>query len=88
MIFSISYEIKDNQRLSRLLSRIGELGESIQYLSNSVFLYSENTNAGILYKDLRSITIDEDRLLITQVNKNDLMGWLNSNVVNWIISHN
>lgn len=89
MIFSIAYEIKDSQRTSQLLSRIGELGESMQYLSNSVFLHPRTTTtAGNLYSDLRNITLDEDRLLITQVNKSELMGWLNSNVVEWIINHN
>ena len=88
MIYTIAYEIKDEQRTSSLLSRISELGDNIQYLSNSVFLQIDNTTANQLYDDLRKITADEDRLLITQVNKSKLMGWLNSNAVNWIREHN
>ena len=88
MIYTIAYEIRDEQRLSQLLSRINELGDNIQYLSNSVFLQNDNTTANQLYDDLRKITADEDRLLITQVSKSELMGWLNSNAVNWIREHN
>ena len=87
MIFSIAYQIRDEQRLSRLLSRINELGDNIQYLSNSVFLQNDSTNANLLYDNLRRITIDEDRLLITQVDKTQLMGWLNSNAVAWLRDH-
>lgn len=87
MIYTIAYEIKDEQRVSRLLSRISELGDNIQYLSNSVFLQNDNTTASRLYDDLRKITVDEDRLLITQITKSELMGWLNSNAVNWIREH-
>ena len=87
MIFSIAYQIRDEQRLSRLLSRINELGDNIQYLSNSVFLQNDSTNANLLYDNLRRITIDEDRLLITQVDKTQLMGWLNSNAVALLRDH-
>lgn len=87
MIYTIAYEIKDEQRVSRLLSRISELGDNIPYLSNSVFLQNDNTTASQLYDDLRKITEDEDRLLITQVTKSELMGWLNTNAVNWIRGH-
>ena len=87
MIYTIAYEIRDEQRVSRLLSRISELGDNIQYLSNSLFLQNDNTTASLLYDDLRKITEDEDRLLITQVTKSELMGWLNSNAVNWIREH-
>ena len=87
MIYTIAYEIRDEQRVSRMLSRISELGDNIQYLSNSVFLQMDNTSASQLYEDLRKITEDEDRLLITQVTKSNLMGWLNSNAVKWIKEH-
>ncbi len=88
MIYTIAYEIRDNQRVSRLLARINELGDNIQYMSNSVFLHTNNATANQLYDDLRRLTLDEDRLLITQINKNGLMGWLNSNAVTWITNHN
>lgn len=88
MIYTIAYEIRDEQRLSRLLARISELGEYIQYLSNSVFLQIDHSTANQIYSDLRGITEDEDRLLVTQVRKSELMGWLNSNAVNWIKTHN
>lgn len=87
MLYTIAYEIRDEQRVSRLLSRINELGDNIQYLSNSVFLQSDKTTVNKLYEDLRKITEDEDRLLITRVTKSELMGWLNSTAVKWIRDH-
>lgn len=89
MIFAITYDIKNVERASRLLSRISELGEYIQYLPNSVFLHKNYfTTASKIYTDLRMITNEEDRLLIVQVDKRKLMGWLNSNAVAWIREHN
>lgn len=88
MIYSIAYEIRNIERTSRFVRRINEFGDNIQYLSNSFFLQSDNTITQ-LYNDFRSITDAEDRILIIQVkNKNALMGWLNSTVVNWIKEHN
>lgn len=88
MIYTIAYEIKDAARIERLLSRINGLGDSVQYLSNSVFLQIDNTTANQLYSELRQFTLDEDRLLVTQVNKSDLMGWLNTKAVEWLKNHN
>lgn len=88
MIYTIAYEIKDATRIERVLSCINDLGDSIQYLSNSVFLQIDNTTANQLYNELRQFTLDEDRLLVIQVNKSDLMGWLNTKAVEWLKNHN
>jgi len=88
MIFAIAYDIKDLERESRFLRRMNELGTNIQYLPNSFFIQCEDTTATLLYNNLRELTDDVDRLLITQVNKTALMGWLNTTVVNWIKEHN
>jgi CRISPR/Cas system-associated endoribonuclease Cas2 len=88
MVYSIAYDVKDADRVQQLMDRVNQLGDNIQYLSNAILLQKEGTSANAIYDELRKITIDEDRILVSQIDKNRLMGWLSSNAVNWIINHN
>ena len=86
MLFSIAYDIKDADRVQRLLNRVNDLGKNIQYLSNAVFLKPNDNemNASKIYDDLRTITMDEDRIFISSIEKSKIMGWVSSSVVKWI----
>ncbi len=82
MLFVVNYDIKTQERETEFLKSLNDLGECVVYMPGCLFLDSEQERKDI-YNKMREGLWDEDLLLVSVVNPDDLSGWLTNSVVKW-----
>lgn len=88
MIFIISFDTTEASTRERIINKINGLGEACQYMPGAFFVASSTLdNANSIYEHLRKDMADGDRVFITKLDKNNMMGWLNSTAVDWLGKH-
>ncbi len=86
MLFVVNYDIKSQERENLLLKSANDLGNNVVYMPGCLFLDSEQEHKDI-YKQMKDGLLDEDLLLVSAVDPDELSGWLTNSVVQWFLDY-
>ena len=81
----VVYDISSEDVISRLRDKAKEFGEMKQILPSS-FLLDTSTDLSNVNQEFLDIVSNNGRIIISQIRRNEVNGWLSTESVNWINS--
>lgn len=83
----VVYDIKSEDVVGRLRSKAQEYGEINQILPNA-FLLDANNDTEQIGKEFLDIVSNSGRMMLAQIRRREINGWLGTESVDWINSKN
>lgn len=83
----VIYDISSEDVIGRLKDKAKEFGEMKQILPSS-FLLDTLTDLSEVNQEFLDIVSNNGRIIISQIRRNEVNGWLSTESVNWINSKN
>ena len=84
IVYIIVYEIKDSDRERQFLEALERVSiESNQFIPKS-FIVISNLGRKSVYDSLREQMTQADLLMISEVGRDKISGWLPSSTVDWV----
>lgn len=83
----VVYDISSEDVIGRLKDKAKEFGEMKQILPSS-FLLDTSTDLSMVNQDFLDIVSNNGRIIISQIHRNEVNGWLSTESVNWINGKN
>ena len=85
MLYILNSDIKDSSRIDAFVQELDKLGEYVSFMPKCYFLKPKaDVTALQIYDSLKSVLKDEDLILLSPADLNEMNGWLSSSVVNWL----
>ena len=79
----VIYNIEDEDVTNAILEQANDFGEINQILPNS-FLLDTTSETGVVFNAMKAIMANKGRIMIAEIHRNEINGWLSTASVEWI----